>query len=97
MVQLYRQMLKSARNIKNKPLSLDLRGQITREFHRNKALTEGMTIRNLVQEATRNARQLKDLAEEPSDNATNGDTWINTGDETDKRGRVGTGWPWSKK
>ena len=33
---------------------------------------------------------------EQADESYDDDSWINTKDEEDKRGRVGTQWPWEK-
>ena len=45
-------------------------------------------------DARRNLNRVKDLAINNTSNDSN--SWINSSDEDDQKGRVGSGWPWSK-
>jgi hypothetical protein len=95
-VKLYRQLLKSARNLTNKTLAVEIKAQIICDFARNKYITDSLAIRTLVQEGTRNAKQLQDMDITSNNSKVSADSWMNTSEEGDERGRVGTGWPWSK-
>jgi hypothetical protein len=96
-VKLYRQLLKSAGKLTNRTLAVEIKRQIVNDFARNKHITDSLAIRTLVQEGTRNAKQLQDMDITNSGSKSGADSWMNSSDEGDERGRVGTGWPWSKK
>jgi hypothetical protein len=95
-VTLYRHFLKSVKkNVTgNVPLQEDLRQQVRTDFRRNKVIKDHSAISSLIQEANRNLERIKDLNSGSANDHGGTDSWINTEDEDDKRGRVGSGWPW---
>ena len=51
-------------------------------------------IRTLIQEGNRNLKQLQSLGNKYQTN--NEESWLSQKDPDDERGRVGSGWPFSK-
>ncbi len=90
-LQLYRNMLRANQNITDQNLRLDLRAEIKREFQRGKSLTDAASINQSLTEGQRQLVMLRSLG----DNSVS-DGWLSSGEEHDKRGRVGQGWPWER-
>jgi hypothetical protein len=90
-VRLYRNFLKAIRTLPHN--QEDLRAQVQREFGVNKKDANPFNIKRALAEGQRKYAELQDFtgAKNPSQ-----DSWINTKDEQDPRGRVGEGWPWSQ-
>jgi hypothetical protein len=90
-VRLYRNFLKAIRTLPHN--QEDLRTQVQREFGVNKKDSNPFNVKRALAEGQRKYAELQDFCgtKNPSE-----DSWINTKDEQDPRGRVGNGWPWSK-
>lgn len=86
--------MRAINKLNDKELKIDLKCQLETDFKRNKHLKDNVIINSLIIDARRNLNRVKDL----SHNANNSDanSWINSSDEDDHKGRVGSGWPWSK-
>jgi hypothetical protein len=72
----------------------DLLQEVRKEFHANKNTIDPITIQREIKEGQRRYEELKEFTGQS--NKYEGASWINTKDTDDPRGRVGTGWPWSK-
>jgi Arc/MetJ family transcription regulator len=96
-VRLYRNFLKTIRNLPRHTQD-DLRAQVQREFGVHKKDTNPFNIKRALAEGHRNYAELQDLSGANKNNPSSqeDDSWINTKDEQDPRGRVGEGWPWSR-
>ena len=90
---LYRQFLKAAKDISDIDLKKSVRGQIELEFRKNILIADKSTVATLFKEATRSLDSIRDLSR-PGSNVSS--SWMSTSDDEDKRGRVGTGWPWGR-
>ena len=90
-VRLYRNFLKAIRKLPHN--QEDLRAQVQREFGVNKKDANPFNVKRALAEGQRKYAELQDFtgAKDASE-----DSWINTKDEQDPRGRVGAGWPWSR-
>ena len=106
MLRLYRQLLKTARRIEDATLKNDIHLEIKTEFAKNKGLESNVLIKTAIVSAQRSLTQLEDLSggnkkfstvetnPPPSSTKTTDNSWLNSSDKDDIRGRVGTGWPW---
>mmetsp|Transcript_131698 Transcript_131698/g.380921 ORF Transcript_131698/g.380921 Transcript_131698/m.380921 type:complete len:170 (+) Transcript_131698:193-702(+) len=91
-LSLYRSFLKE---IKMMPHNQDdLREQVQKEFKSSKTVTDPFNVQRGIAEGKRRLAELQEFT--GSNNKYDGDSWLNTPDEEDKRGRVGTGWPWDR-
>ncbi|OEU05927.1 hypothetical protein FRACYDRAFT_257306 [Fragilariopsis cylindrus CCMP1102] len=72
----------------------DLLQEVRKEFHANKNTIDPITIQREIKEGQRRYEELQEFTGQS--NKYEGPSWINTKDTEDPRGRVGTGWPWSK-
>ena len=90
---LYKKMRRCVRHVKGGiELQQALRTQIIQGFQHNKSVADNVAIRQLMQEANQQLKQLESMC----DNENNEDSWLSGGDKDDERGRVGTGWPWGR-
>jgi hypothetical protein len=91
-VRMYRNFLKVIRQLPPHNQE-DLRTQVQREFAVNKKDANPFNVKRALAEGQRQLAELQDFSgvTDPSD-----DSWMNTKDELDPRGRVGEGWPWSR-
>ena len=92
-LSLYRGFLKCIRDSMphNKE---DLRDQVRKEFQMNKTDTDPFSIKQNIADGQRRFEELQEFTGQS--NKYSGESWINTKDPDDPRGRVGTGWPWAK-
>jgi hypothetical protein len=90
-IRLYRNFLKTVRDMPHN--QDDLKQQVQREFAANKTLLDSAHIQRELGEGQRKLAELQDFTGRTQPGA---DSWIHIQDEDDQRGRVGTGWPWSK-
>jgi hypothetical protein len=92
-------MLKSANHVADQSVRAGLLEEIKIEFHKCKSLSDGAAVKNAIAHGQRSLAQLEDLSgykTAPASLPKKGSgSWIDTQDEEDVRGRVGTGWPWS--
>ena len=72
----------------------DLRDQVRKEFQGNKDDTDPFTIKQNMSLGQRRFEELQEFTGQS--NKYTGESWIKIKDPDDPRGRVGTGWPWSK-
>lgn len=72
----------------------DLKGQVQHEFKANRTITDPFNVQRALTEGKRRLRELQELT--GSNNKYEGESWLNTPDQEDPRGRVGTGWPWER-
>jgi hypothetical protein len=109
---MFRSLLRAARHNPDHALRLDLKKQVRDEFRRHRETKDSMVVRSLLQEAQRSLKMLQDMRTTPSTDVvvipntpSNGmkskpggsGSWLEGGDEEDKRGRVGEGWPWEQQ
>jgi len=92
-LSLYRGFLKTIRESMphNKE---DLLKEVQKEFQSCKLDTDPLIIKRSIAEGQRRYEELKELTGES--NKYESTSWINTQDEDDPRGRVGTNWPWER-
>ena len=90
---LYRQFLKAAKDIPDVDVKKSVLIQIELEFRKNILISDKSTVATLFKDANRSLDSIRDLSRPKS---TFSSSWLNNADEEDKRGRVGTGWPWSR-
>eukprot|EP00532_Pseudo-nitzschia_australis_P008403 CAMPEP_0168177518 /NCGR_PEP_ID=MMETSP0139_2-20121125/8507_1 /TAXON_ID=44445 /ORGANISM="Pseudo-nitzschia australis, Strain 10249 10 AB" /LENGTH=112 /DNA_ID=CAMNT_0008096595 /DNA_START=440 /DNA_END=778 /DNA_ORIENTATION=+ len=72
----------------------DLREQVRREFRINMHDKDAFAVKRNLAEGKRQFAELQEFTGQS--NKYKGESWINTQDAEDPRGRVGTGWPWAK-
>lgn len=72
----------------------DLKEQVQREFKSSKTITDPFNVQRALTEGKRRFTELQEFT--GSKNKYDGDSWLNTQDAEDPRGRVGTGWPWER-
>ena len=85
-------MLRKVELIGNADLSEDIKRQIRVEFRNNSAIADPGTRNALLKEGLRQLKAIEALG--ISENSP--DSWVNTFDNDDKRGRIGSGWPWGR-
>jgi hypothetical protein len=89
-------MLKAAAKVPDIDVRKNLKEEISLEFHTCKNLVDNNAIKTAIANGQRSLSRLDDLSGTKSVySKRNGGSWIDTQDEDDVRGRVGTGWPWS--
>jgi hypothetical protein len=94
-VSLYRNFLKTIRSLP-KDAQTDLIRQVQQEFHTNKQDNDPFNVQRALAEGQRRFQELISLVPPSSKKASlqDSDSWLNTKDAVDPRGRVGEGWPW---
>jgi hypothetical protein len=70
-----------------------MRTEVKEQFLSLKDETDALTIQMGIKEGERRLAQLQSMVGY-APTATDDDSWINTPDAEDPRGRVGTEWPW---
>lgn len=88
-IQLYRNFMRALRDI-DPDMRASIKNEIQIEFRINVKISNELTIKMLLANGRRSLKQLIDLRVSNLDE----DSWISVKDSDDKRGRVGTGWPW---
>lgn len=91
-LSLYRNFLKEVKIMPHN--QVDLREQIQREFKANRTVTDPFNVQRALAEGKRRFQELQEFT--GSDNKYEGESWLNTPDEEDRRGRLGSGWPWDR-
>ena len=99
-LSLYRNFMKEINVL---PVEVDARKefkhQVQHEFKAYKSTTDPYMIQKALSEGKRRFKELQQWTGSTSNNQNSqydGDSWLNTPDEEDPRGRVGTGWPWER-
>lgn len=93
-LRLYRNMLRMTRpEGEQKEQRLQLREHIRDRFRTYQHVQDPKLIATLIADGQRQMEQLRAVVDAA---AGDGDSWINTKDEKDPRGRVGEGWPWEQ-
>jgi hypothetical protein len=96
-IQLFRDMIKSTKQLDNKELAVDIRNQIRIEFKNNLTIQDKKVISGLLSEGSKKLKMINNLS--PSNNweEKRTSTWLSDSkDPSDERGRVGVGWPWER-
>lgn len=91
-LSLYRQYLKEIRVMPHN--QEDLKVQVQQEFKANRTITDPFNVQRALTEGKRRFKELQEIT--GSNNKYDGESWLNTPDTEDPRGRVGTGWPWER-
>ena len=91
-LSLYRQFQRSIGHVEDQTLKKDIKSQVYSQFRANRSTTDNVVVRYLIQDAKRQLIQLQAITNQDKTCIEN--SWINTKDADDERGRVGTGWPW---
>jgi hypothetical protein len=89
-ISLYRNCLKAVRLMPHN--QEDLRLQVQNEFRANKDDSDPFNTQRSLAEGKRKYQELQEMTGHKKQEG--GDSWLNTDDPEDTRGRVGTGWPW---
>lgn len=90
-LQLYRSMLRCLREIDDIYVQVDIKKQIISGFRENISLTSDSHVAQAIQEGHHHLKTLSSMAKRQS--IAEG-SWLQSGTETDEKGRVGEGWPW---
>jgi len=109
-LRLFRALQRGAKDLEDQSLAMHVREQIRFEFRNNSNLKDNVTLRNLIKDGQRQLTKLLSMGKKAAISSTSSssslqqDGWLGSGgdgsgvvggqDEGDKRGRVGTGWPW---
>jgi hypothetical protein len=112
-LHLYRSFIRSAKRLEDPALKQDVIYQVRDEFRRNKtihttnpSISTSSYISSLLVQGERELERLKQMIPSDSSNhiitnknqkSVDDESWLDIKDEDDPRGRVGAGWPWSKK
>ena len=99
-IRQYRGFLRVVACIPDPTFQLSSKKEVQTSFGRYKSETDALTIQMALKEGERQLEQVKsmvgyvgadDVAKKDED------SWLNTDDEEDPRGRVGVMWPWEQK
>lgn len=79
----------------------DLYGRVRSEYRTYSNIVDSGTISILITEGMRHAEHIESMAplattKESAAPADADGSWLNSGDDDDKRGRVGDRWPWER-
>jgi hypothetical protein len=98
-VHQYRQFLKCIHRIPDKDYQSEARLEVQQRYRQLARETDTFAIQMAVREGDRRLAQVQSLTGYGSTVAatTDKDSWINTPDPEDPRGRVGVEWPWDAK
>ena len=97
-ISLYRQLLQCVKRLDDVSVRNSLKLEIRTEFHNGMTLKDNNAIKTAIINGQRSLTQLEDMTggvKSVTMSKYKGDSWLDTKDEVDVRGRVGTGWPWS--
>jgi hypothetical protein len=95
-LRLYRNMLRLTRpEGEQKEQRQQLREHVRDRFRTYQHVQDHKLIATLIADGQRQMEQLKAIVDTAA-SGSGGDSWINTKDEKDPRGRVGEGWPWEQ-
>mmetsp|Transcript_1608 Transcript_1608/g.2362 ORF Transcript_1608/g.2362 Transcript_1608/m.2362 type:complete len:133 (-) Transcript_1608:531-929(-) len=94
-VRQYRHYLKCIHRIPDHDYQESARNEVQKRFRQLVSETDALTIKMALQEGHRRLAQVQSMVGY-TPQATDDDSWINTKDEADPRGRVGVSWPWQK-
>lgn len=96
-LRLYRNMLRITKpEGEQKEQKQQLREHIRDRFRTYQGVQDSKLVATLIADGQRQMEQLKAIVGNASGGSGSGDSWINTKDEKDPRGRVGQGWPWEQ-
>ena len=99
-IRQYRGFLRAVACIPDPTFQLSSKKEVQTSFGRYKNETDALTIQMALREGERQLEQVKSMVGYvgPDDAAKKDeDSWLNTDDEEDPRGRVGVMWPWEQK
>lgn len=91
----YRQFLKCIQRIPDADYQNSSREEVRQRYRQLASETDALTIKMSLQEGKRRLAQVQSMVGYTPD-STDEDSWINTKDKEDPRGRVGVSWPWEK-
>lgn len=94
-------MMRECYKLEDKSLKIDIKQQILFEFRKHQDLstedTASSAISHLLVQGERSLDQLRSLRSVNNLSNQSGDVhWADIQDDDDKRGRVGTKWPWQR-
>lgn len=93
-INLFRNMLREARKLKEDHLRDTISQEIVSSFRRNKMVEDPISINGYLTEGYKHLKELKAMNNGISKET---DSWMNYSEEDDIRGRVGMAWPWERK
>ena len=99
-IRQYRGFLRAVACIPDPTFQLSSKKEVQTSFGRYKSETDALTIQMSLKEGERQLEQVKSMVGYVgSDDVAkkDEDSWLNTDDEEDPRGRVGVMWPWEQK
>ena len=99
-IRQYRGFLRAVACIPDPTFQLSSKKEVQTSFGRYKDETDALTIQMALREGERQLEQVKSMVGYvgPDDAAKkDDDSWLNTDDAEDPRGRVGVVWPWEQK
>jgi hypothetical protein len=91
----YRSFLRSIRLIADERERENAFQEVHREFKTHKALQDPLATQMAVTDGERKLKQVQSMVGS-SPAMEDSDSWLNTQDAGDERGRVGTEWPWQR-
>ena len=97
-VTMYRKMLVQARRIPDSNVSQGITQQIKDDFRNNKTVKDPVAVKSLIVEGARSLKQIEAMSKDGSQSsgsAGSSGSWLDSSEEGDTKGRVGSGWPWA--
>lgn len=92
----YRSFLKSIRLIEDTRERQNAFQEVHREFRNHASLKDPLATQMAVTEGERKLKQIQSMVGYSDSTVDDDDSWLNTQDPEDERGRVGTEWPWQR-
>jgi hypothetical protein len=93
----YRSFLKAIRLIQDETDRENAFLEVKRDFKAHAALQNTLAIQMAVTDGLRKLKQVQSMVGYSDENTEDDqDSWLNTPDTEDPRGRVGTEWPWQR-
>lgn len=94
---MYRDFLRCVRRIEDDDRQKEQAWkEVVDDFRRHSYETDPVTIKMSVREGERRLAQVQSLVGHTTAHQNDEDSWLNTNDPEDPRGRVGVEWPWEK-
>ena len=88
-LSLFRKFFRASKGLEDH-IKFDVREMIRSDFKKNMNVTDDSMIKKLLVDGNRSLKQVTAMGTKTIEE----DSWINTKDASDERGRVGSGWPW---
>lgn len=109
-LQLYRNSLRATAKVKDDALRQSIKLQLKDQYRYGAQQTDPICVKTSLAEAQRSLKMIRDICDQEIMNEAanmamasseqevkkDPSEWLGSGPPNDVRGRVGTGWPWSR-